>query len=235
MKAQLYKLLLLLIFTAVTLGAWAIVSEYSFASTTGTYTAISGGTVHGTSANDNESFLALPLGFTFTYDGVSYTTISIASNGFIAFGDNVATSTVAISSTNGTNNIVAALCKDIKSKADGELMSLSSGTAPNRVFTVQWKHWRRAPTATASDDLNFQIQFHENGNNVQFVYGILNPFNSTSLHTIQVGLRGASNAEFNNRTTTTDWSETTSGTANNSTCTLNATVFPAEGLTFTFT
>ncbi len=234
MRAQIHKLLLLLVLSALAITAWSSVSEYSFTSSQGTFSEISGGTVHGTAANDNECFLAIPLGFSFTYNGVAYTTISIATNGFIAMGDNVVTSNVAISSATGTNNVVAALNRDIKSRDTGSLMSLSSGTAPNRVFTVQWLHYKRVPTATANDDFSFQIQLHENGNKVQFVYGTFTAVTSTTAASIQVGLRGDANTDFNNRTTTTDWSATTAGTANNSNCTLSATVYPANGLTFNF-
>ena len=138
MRISIQKYLLLLVFSLVALSAMAVVSEYSFSQTVGTYTEISGGTVLGTTANDNESFNAIPLGFTFTYDGTAYTTVSIQTNGFIAFGNEVLTSTVPISSPTGTNNIVAAICRDIKSRDNGELMYLLSGTEPNRVFTVQW-------------------------------------------------------------------------------------------------
>mgnify|MGYP000920145366 CR=1 FL=1 len=106
MKAQIHKLLLLLIFSVTAMAAFSVVSEYSFASALGTFTEISGGTIHGTSANDNECFLAIPLGFTFTYNGVDYSTISIASNGFIAMGDTVATSTVPISSGTSTTMLL---------------------------------------------------------------------------------------------------------------------------------
>lgn len=234
MKAPIQKLLLLLIFTALTLCAWADVSEYSFTSTAGSYTAISGGTVHGTSANDNENFNNIPLGFSFTYNGVVYNEVSIQANGFIAMGSAVTNTTTPISSGTGTNNVVAALSRDIKSRDNGELMSIVSGTAPNRVFTAQWSHYRRVPTPAANDDLNFQIQLHENGNKVVFVYGNITSVSVTTAATVQVGLRGASNTDFNNRTTTTNWAETVVGTANNGTCTLSATVYPSEGLTFTF-
>ncbi|MEN6445094.1 MAG: choice-of-anchor J domain-containing protein [Candidatus Cloacimonas sp.] len=235
MKSQVHKLLLLLMLSAITLVAYATVNEYSFESILGTFTEISGGTTHGTSANDNECFLAIPLGFTFTYNGVDYTTISIASNGFIAMGDTVATSTVPISSGTSTNNVIAVLSRDLKSRAGGTLMSLSSGTAPNRVFTIQWKNWRRSPTTAANDDFTFQIQLQENDNKVVFVYGPFTAVTASTAATVQVGLRGDSNADFNNRTTTTDWSATIAGTANNGNCTLSASVFPANGLTFTFT
>jgi len=225
---------LLLLFSMIALCAWASVSEYSFASTLGTFTEISGGTILGTATNDNESFNAIPLGFTFTYNGVDYTNVSIQTNGFLAMGAEVLTSNVAISSATGTNNIVAALNRDIKSRDTGELMYLLSGTEPNRVFTVQWKHYRRAPTSAANDDFSFQIKLQENGDKVSYVYGAFTTVTSAAAAAIQVGLRGDSNADFNNRTTTTDWSNTTAGTANNNFCTMSATVFPASGLTFTF-
>lgn len=235
MRINIQKYLLLLIFSLVALGAWATVSEYTFTSSLGTYTEISGGTVLGTTANDNESFNAIPLGFTFNFNGVAYTEISVQTNGFIAMGSTVASSNVAISAATGTNNIAAALNRDLKSRDTGELMYLSSGTEPNRVFTVQWKHYRRVPTTTANDDLNFQIQLRESGNRVVFVYGSMSAVTASTAAAIQVGLRGDANTDFNNRTTTTDWSATTAGTANNNTCTLSASVFPATGLTFEFT
>jgi hypothetical protein len=229
------KLFFLLLFSIVSFGAWASVSEYSFASTPGAFTEISGGTILGTAANDNESFNAIPLGFTFTYNGVDYTDTSIQTNGFLAMGLTVLTTNQAISTATSSNNVVAALNRDIKSRDTGELMYLMSGTAPDRIFTVQWKHYRRAATATASDDFSFQIQLQENGNKVCFVYGAFSTVTATTAASIQVGLRGDSNADFNNRTTTTDWSATTAGTANNSFCSLSQTVFPANGLTFMFT
>jgi len=232
-KAKLYFFLLL--FLLIAYSAWATVSEYSFTSTLGTFTEITGGTVLGTATNDNEVFNALPLGFTFNYNGVDYTEVSVACNGFIAMGPAAVTSNQPISNANSSNNVVAAIGRDIKSRDTGELMYLSSGTAPNRMFTVQWKHWRRSVTATANDDVTFQIQLQENGNKVVFVYGPFTAVTSTTNQAIQVGLRGDSNADFNNRATTTDWSATTAGTANNNFCVLSASVFPASGLSFTFT
>jgi len=96
---------LLLLISMMALSAWATVSEYSFASTLGTFTEISGGTVLGTATNDNESFNAIPLGFTFTYNSVAYTDVSVQTNGFLAMGLEALTSNQAISSATGTNNL----------------------------------------------------------------------------------------------------------------------------------
>jgi len=168
MKTKYYKVVLLLMLSILAISLNAQVSEYSFSSVLGTYTEITGGTVLGTNANDNDSFNAIPLGFTFNYNGVDHTQVSIQTNAFIAFGSEVLSTNLPISSTTGTNNVVAALARDIKSKDNGELSYLLTGTEPNRVFIIQWKHYRRVPTNCANDDLNFQIQLWENGNKVVF-------------------------------------------------------------------
>jgi hypothetical protein len=225
-------LLALFVLGVTTLSA--LVSDYSFTSTSGTYTEITGGTVLGTAANDNESFDAIPLGFSFIYDDVSYAVISVQSNGFLALGSSVLVSNLAISSATGTNNVVAALNRDLRSRDNGELMYLLSGDAPNRIFAVQWKNYKRYPTSAANDTLNFQIQLQENGYKVVFAYGYFKAMEVSTAATVQVGLRGASNLDFNNRTTTTDWTATLAGTANNANCRINSIVYPSNGLTFTF-
>jgi len=121
MKLRYFKLTLLLILAFSVIGLGAQVSEYAFSSVLGTYTEITGGTVLGTTANDQESFNAIPLGFTFTYNGVEYNQISVQTNAFIAFGPEVALSNLPISAATGTNNVVAALARDIKSRDNGEL------------------------------------------------------------------------------------------------------------------
>ncbi|MDP2173158.1 MAG: choice-of-anchor J domain-containing protein [Candidatus Cloacimonadaceae bacterium] len=235
MKTNVYKLMLLLVFSVVAFGAWAVVSDYAFTGTAGTYTEITGGTVLGTTPElDNESFNAIPLGFTFTYDGIAYTEVSIQANGFLAMGSTVASSYLAISGATATNNVIVALNRDIKGRTDGQLSYLLTGTAPSRVFTVQWKNYRRVPTTAVNDIFNFQIKLHEGSNQVKFVYGPFTAVTVSTAATVQVGIRGDSIADFNNRATTTDWSATTAGTAANSNCTLSATVFPASGLTFAF-
>ena len=238
MSKNFSKLLLVLVFALTAVCSFALVGDYTFAGTTDTYTEISGGTVHGTIPNlDNESFMAIPLGFNFTYDGVVYDNISINANGFIAMGPTIASSYLAISSGTGTNNVVAAMNRDLIGRDNGELMSLSSGTAPNRVFTIQWKNYRRVPTNAATDIWNFQIQLHETSNAVKIVYGSITAATVSTAQTVQVGLRGASNADFNNRMTVDphNWANTSAGAANNSSCRINATTVPAPGLTFAWT
>ena len=113
------------------------VANYTFSQHVGTYTEISGGTVHGTEANVNESFNAIDLGFTFNYNATNYTQISIQTNGFIAMGTSVSSNSYPVSSSSGTDNVIVPFGRSILAQTGSELMSKMEGTAPNRVFTVQ--------------------------------------------------------------------------------------------------
>lgn len=233
MQNKQLKLILLFCLVVMVSVGWSAVTEYTFTSTTGTYTPITDGTLHGTDANDEQVFNNVPLGFTFNFNGVDYTSVSIATNGFIAMGSTVTTSNTAIS-TGATNNVISIMNRDIKSRANGTLLSLLSGEAPNRVFTIQWAGYRRSSTSTANDTLNFQIKLFEQTNAITYNYGQIYAVTFSAAQNFQVGLRGASNTEFFNRTTTTNWSATTIGLANNASCVLSNTVFPANGLIFTW-
>ena len=106
------------------------------------------------------------------------------------------------------------------------------GTAPNRKLVIQWSKFSRWATSAPSDFLNFQIVLNETSNTINFVYDF--PY-VNAVGTFQVGLRGNSNADFNTRTTTTDWSTTNAGTGNTSSCSVSNTIFPISGLTYTWT
>jgi len=109
------------------------------------------------------------------------------------------------------------------------------GTSPNRTLVIQWTGWQRYTTSGGFGELyNFQIRLNETTNTINVVYNIQGPTSITST-TFQIGLRGTSNTNFNNRTTTTNWSSTTAGTLNSSTVTLSSTVKPTAGLTYTWT
>jgi hypothetical protein len=114
------------------------------------------------------------------------------------------------------------------SLASGEIRYETVGTAPNRSFVIQYKSFQRF--ASTNSVLNFQIRLNESGS-IDIVYGTVNQASST---TLQVGLRGATNADYNNRTTTTSWASSTAGATNGATMALSATVAPASGQTYTW-
>jgi hypothetical protein len=121
----------------------------------------------------------------------------------------------------------------------GEIRAEAIGTTPNRTFVIQYSGFSDFATGTpANGELNFQIQLNEGGGvtsnqTINIVYGPHANLSTTS-RTQQVGLRGATNADFNNRTSTTDWNSTSAGTINTNTVTRTNLIFPAPGLTYTW-
>ncbi len=116
------------------------------------------------------------------------------------------------------------------------LYAFIRGIAPYRQFVVQWT--RATRFNAAGDDFSFQLVLNEGGGNpayqtLQAVYGVCKATNLT-VQNAQVGLRGATAADFNARKTTTDWSATTAATVNTEVCTLTPSVFPVDGLTYTW-
>lgn len=209
------------------------VSTYTFASSSGTFSTIVGGpgTAVVTNTADDDNYGTYPIGFTFTFNGNDYTTFGINANGFISMGYVPVTTNNALSS-GLNNNIISAFNNDLYgvSSSGAQISYQSSGSVGSRILTVEWSNW--GFFSTGLNEFTFQIRLYETSNKIQVVFGSCP--GSTS-KTLQVGLRGQSNADFNNRTTTTNWSATTAGSANNATCTFNSTVKPATGLTFEWT
>lgn len=115
----------------------------------------------------------------------------------------------------------------------GEIRVDVVGTAPNRSFVVQWKNFK--PFGTSATAQNFRIDFQiwlNEDNSVNVVYR--NALANSSSITPQVGLRGATNADFNNRTGS-NWPASAAGVANNATMTYStAATLPTDGLTYSW-
>ncbi len=118
----------------------------------------------------------------------------------------------------------------------GKVLTSVVGTAPNRVFVIEWIGYNDySVSATSQSFLNFQLRLEETSNKVNIVYG--SQFNnSTTSRTNQIGLRGATNADYNNRSgaVANPWTATTSGITNSSSVSRDNTNFPASGLTYTW-
>ncbi|RYY49158.1 MAG: hypothetical protein EOO06_07960, partial [Chitinophagaceae bacterium] len=126
--------------------------------------------------------------------------------------------------------------------ATGEIRTDVTGTAPNRSFIIQYSGFSRYSNSVSATDnntaLSFQIILNEGGGiedqqTINIVYGTYYRAGGTS--TTQVGLRGTANTDYNNRSSATDWGATIAGTSNSATVTWSNTIFPAPGLTYTWT
>ena len=93
------KTLILLLLLISSTSVLSQTSSYGFGSSSGTYTEITGGTVLGTTANDEQVFnnstagetgpqtdIGFPIGFSFNYNGIVYDRFAVNNNGWIKLG-----------------------------------------------------------------------------------------------------------------------------------------------------
>ena len=151
--------------------ARAQVNNYTFAASAGTFVPLPAtATPAGPVQNDEGVSAALPLGFTFVFDGTAYAQVRASSNGFLSFGPAVvaAPANSLAAGAAGLRPLVAPLWDNLS--GNGARASYqTTGTAPNRVFTFEWKSWKWNNLAPAAG-ISFQVQLTEGSNTVAFVY-----------------------------------------------------------------
>jgi hypothetical protein len=190
-------------------SSWGQVSTYTKSITSGTYTAHTG-TVLLTNADDVDAS-ASNIGFNFSFAGVVYTQFVANSNGYITLGGTgQGTWYTPLSSI---NNVIAAVARD--GKATGDVRVQVQGVAPNRVCNIQYTNFDLVYNATTRR-VSFQIQLFETTNRIDIIY--TGATGTTTTSTVQVGLRGASAADFNNYSgSNANWAALPGGTANTNT------------------
>jgi hypothetical protein len=205
----------------------AVNTGYFFSQSTTSYTTISGtGTLLNSNCDDGYNS-SVAIGFSFNYNGTAYTTISSSCNGWIMMGAGTPSGYSPIA-TGSYANAIAPFAGDLYGLASGNGMYYqTTGSAPNRVFTIEWYHWGFFSNG-GLNEMNFQIKLFETTNIIQFVY---QPTTPTYSYSMQTGIMGATNADYNTRTTTTNWAATTIGAAA-SYMTYSSSIYPSNGLTF---
>ncbi len=190
-----------------------------------TWTSITGNTTNGSNIITNISdFSDLRVGTRLSGTGITDGTVVTKIN---LLTTSITTSAVATA----TGTAVAITPRT-------SIYAFTRGVAPYRQFVIQWTRAARYSGASSGDDFSFQLVLNEGGGNatyqtLQVVYGTCKATSATAQNA-QVGLRGATSADFNARTTTTNWSATTAAPLNSSTCSLTSSVFPNSGLTYTW-
>lgn len=185
---------------------------YTFTQTSGTYTAISGGTVwqSGVTVTTDAVSAAITLPFNFTFNGVLCDRIYISNNGFITLAN--ATTTTAptaatynpISTTTGYIGAIAGygynLQQSTVATAAAEIRYQTLNTTPNQVFVVQFTDMARSTNPT-SERLTFQIRLSETTNKIDIIYNTptVAATSMTATNFGQLGLRGATNSSFSTR------------------------------------
>ncbi len=128
-----------------------------------------GGTLHTLGDNVNTGFLPLP--FTFNYYGTDYSSIAICSNGWASF---VSDTSFAYFNTTipGTTDPNAMLAIQWDNLVTDQVYTQTMGTAPNRVFVMEW--YQAYPCCNATLPRNtFEIVLFESTNEILFQYSTM--------------------------------------------------------------
>lgn len=185
--------LLAVFFCAYSLSAQSV-ANYAVTRTTGiTYSSImSSGTpcnswryVGAFQQDDNRSF-PINIGFDFWYNGIRYTELSVSTNGYIDFSNsanNGGPTTAAygygnfqFSATGGTLNAIAPFYDDQTTQGGNDplgnsIRTITTGTAPNRVLTIEW--YDMAVYLNTTPSLNYQVKLYERTGVIEMVYGTM--------------------------------------------------------------
>ncbi len=205
--------------------------------TPGTYTDLgTTGTVIATANTDDDNSAAQAIGFSFSYNGTSFTQFVLNTNGLIRLGSAAPSAAAAfpayaqapqtgpISGSNAADvNLIAPFNIDLSSGSAGaaEYRVITTGTAPNRVCTIQWKNVSDKPQATSATNpavlstqlanISFQVNLYETSNNIEFVYGAATAGTGTAAAKyVAVGIKGSTSAEsvLATKASSTAWSTT---------------------------
>jgi uncharacterized protein YjdB len=207
--------LLVLSLLSFAVKAQITATSYTFSQSSGTYVPLDSATeIFSGSYWDDDYMTDIPIGFTFNYMGTGQTLANVHANGYIDFG--------SYGSIYGFYNDLYFISSPISYK--------TTGTAPNRVFTVEWKDFCHYATAS-SGPLNFQIKLYEGTNAIKVVYGTF-AATSASEYNNTVGIGSSTDGNF--RATTTSWSATVPDTLGTG-CVQSDIFFPPSGLTFAWT
>jgi hypothetical protein len=126
----------------------------------------------GVTGDDVSAQTTLP--FPVTFHGITYSAGWISTNGMIGFGSAQTGTRLAVNpsmpSTALPNAYVAPFWDDLEIDASAGVYTLTTGTAPNRTFVVEWRNAKFRPSGP--DRVTFEVKFAENGQ-ISFHYGTL--------------------------------------------------------------
>ena len=200
-----YLPLLIIFFSFISTGLRAQM-YYSFQSLALTYAPVSPAAtqVTGFTGTADEGWSGpMAIGFPFCYNHAPnpYTILSVSTNGFASLGLPLTGAIPAnnLTSGGGANRpLLAPLWDDLSIGLPANLKSELTGTAPNRVFTVEWQNVIFPVNATPTvASLSFELKLYETTNVVDFTYTVPSGGSTYANPSASIGITGAALASPN--------------------------------------
>ena len=175
------------------------------ANVTGTYTDLgTTGTAVTTANTDDANSAAQNIGFSFSYNGTTYTQFVLNTNGYIKLGATAPATPYYYTGPQVTTggplnsatepNLILPFNTDLTAGSAGtEYRVLTSGTTGSRVCTIQWKNVsdKASSIATQYANISFQVKLYEATSRIEFVYNTATAGTGTPAYrTVAVGLKG---------------------------------------------
>lgn len=133
------------------------------------------------------------VGFTFNYAGTDYTQARINTNGWLSL--NLSGLDIGSNDNNKLffsaepDDALAPWWDDLMADGSSVISYLTSGTAPDRVFTVEWNNVLAYSTGSMTR-LNFQVKLYETSNVIEFCYGTVSSGIPSSAEGASIGIKG---------------------------------------------
>lgn len=135
---------------------------------------------------DDGVWSGIPLGFSFNYFGTNYSTINVGVNGVLQFGTNNSTifTGQAIPLAANPNEYIGCPMMDVDARTTGTIQFLTTGTAPNRKFIIDWN----VPVFNSTDTYISQAVLNESTNSIEVHF---KQFGNTSTKIYTIGIENA--------------------------------------------
>ncbi len=214
------------------------VASYTFSEQAGTFTPNpSSATIVSSVQTASGMSKSIPIGFNFVLGSKSYSNFKMSSKGYITFDTSVTSvnSSNNLSSANTSTTVYRPMIAPLWDDLSGALGIASyhlSGTAPNRVLTVEWLEWQwNNSSSGTTPTISFQVKLYETTNVIDFVYrqeaGTVSSGSASIGINDPVGSGAGSYLNLNSNLTPPTVTSTTSVT--------NINTKPATGQVFRFT
>lgn len=197
MRKSLFSLLGILLSFSI----YAQVGNYSFRAFTASFDTIVGGTDDNLVEDDDELGNVISLGFSFDFDGTSYTHVVASSNGWLSFDTSATSSTLTNDldrSSTAIRPLLAPLWDDLDGRAStggpSKASYATTGSSPNRVFTYEWQRWEWNYSASNAV-ISFQVKLFEGSDKIEFHYR--REASTPNSPSASIGLAGASTGSNN--------------------------------------
>jgi|JI10StandDraft_1071094.scaffolds.fasta_scaffold00297_33 hypothetical protein len=134
----------------------------------------------GTPIVGDNTYWSIPIGFSFTFFGQTFTSLYASTNGFISFStlnpENTESNNLFVYKSGIPAAVIAPWWANMIVDCSSSVQYQATGTTGNRILTVEWKNillntYDSRGSGNINRRLNFQVKLYETTNIIDLIYG----------------------------------------------------------------